>query len=261
MPGFTNDLRFSWRMFLRRPGTSAAAVFTVALGIDANAAIFSVLNAVLLRPLPFREPDRVVVGWESYEAITNGFFGGRISVRLKTWMAWKERTRSFEALTAGEFTNVNVTGVGRPERIEAARIASDFFDVLGVHVAAGRNLSREDQRGRSVLISHRFWISHMARSPSALGGTVRVDGADYRVVGIVPEQFYLPAFMQGFDQQRPDLWIGIDPESLRSRIDSGANSWIVFARLKPGITVQHANAELRALTARLRQEDRDAYTG
>lgn len=261
MPGLIEDLRFGWRMFLRRPGSSAVAVLTLALGIGANSAIFSVLNAVLLRPLPFRDPDRVVVGWESYEAIKTDFFSKRIPVRLKTWLAWKERSRSFEALTAGQFTNVDITGIGRPERVEAARIPSDFFDVLGVRIAYGRNLSREGERGRSVLISHAFWVSHMGHAPSALGRTVHVNGADYHVVGILPQEFHLPAFMEGFDQQRPALWIGIDLESQRSRAAMMANSWIVFGRLKPGITVQHANAELRALMAGLRRQDPDAYAG
>jgi putative ABC transport system permease protein len=241
--------------------TSALAVLTLALGIGANSAIFSVLSAVLLRPLPLRDPDRIVVGWETYEALRSGFLAGRIPVRLKTWLSWKERSRSFEGLTAARFTQVNLTGAGKPERIEAARIAADFFDVLGVHAALGRSLSREDQRGRAVLVSYGFWKSHLGGTSNALRRSVRIEGEEHSIVGVLPADFHLPALREGFEQHRPAVWIAVDPEALRRGSDAPQPVWTVFARLKPGVSLDQARADLAAVTARLREEDPDSYRG
>jgi putative ABC transport system permease protein len=257
--GLAEDLRFGWRILVKTPGTSVLAVLTMALAIGANTAIFSVLNAVLLRPLPFRDPNRVAVVWETYEALNFGFFAGRIPARLKTWLAWKERTRSFESLSAAHFVHVNLTGTARPERIEAARVPADFFDVLGVVPVVGRGLSREDQRGRAVLVSHGFWKSRLGETPEALGRRVWIDGREHTVVGVLPETFHLPALMEGFDQKRPEMWIAVEPEALRSSPEAPAPSWTVFARMKRGVSPDQAHADLHAVTARLRQEDPGAY--
>ncbi|MBM3744647.1 MAG: ABC transporter permease [Acidobacteria bacterium] len=248
-------------MLARSPGASAIAILTLALGIGANTAIFSVLSAVLLRPLPFHDPDRVVVAWEPYEAVGSRFFAGRMPARLKTWLLWKQRNRTFEGLTATQVTHVNLTGAGKPERIEAARIPADFFEVLGVRAAVGRDLSREDQRGRAVLVSHGFWTSHLGGTPGALGRSVRIDGAEHGIVGVLPASFHLPALMEGLDQQRPELWIAVDPEVLYSDPNAAVSAWTVLARLKPGVSLDQARADLRTMTARLRQEDPDFHTG
>jgi len=181
-----NDLRFAFRQLLKNPGFTAVAVLTLALGIGANTAIFSVVNAVLLRPLPFAEPDRLVWMWGN---IRNG--GNQASVSPLDFLDYREQNKSFEqlaAMTSGPGYR-NLTGDGDPQRLEAAWVTGNYFQALGVEPALGRTFRLENEhpgRNEVVVLSHGLWQRQFGGDPSIVNRTIRLDGRNYEVLGVMP---------------------------------------------------------------------------
>jgi len=247
------DLRYALRSLLRNPGFCAVAILALALGIGPNTAIFAMVNAVLLRPLPVPEPDRVVMIWGTM--LKSGF--DQLTVSAADYLDWKAQASSFDQMAAAfaipEY-GLNVSGTGEPERVSAALASREFLPALGIRPIAGRNfLADEDRPGGApaVLISNAYWQRRFRSDPAAVGRTLTVDGVPRTVVGIVPHELG--------EMIAADLWLptAIDPKNPERR---NRNFWIV-AHLKPGVTAAQARAEMTVIARRLEEAYPATNTG
>jgi putative ABC transport system permease protein len=245
MPGFAQDVRYALRALRKNPGFTAVAVLTLALGIGANTAAFSVLNAVILRPLPYQSPDRLTLLWT--EIPTQALREGRSA--FGDVEQWRARSRSFADMAVLDPVRLTLTGESGSEQVTVGRVSPNFFPLLGVQPSFGRNFSTQeaDERQRVVVISHNFWQTRFGGAPEALGRTIVLDRMPSRIVGILPEDV-----LQG----DADIW---EPHTLFANWDAlraarGAGSWMVYARLRPGVTLAQAQAEMSAIARRLDEE-------
>jgi putative ABC transport system permease protein len=247
MSTLIQDLRYGLRMLARNPGFTVVAVITLALGIGANTAIFSVVNAVLLRPLPYKDPDRLVFVWE-----TDRQRGGRWhSVTPADFVDWREQNGVFEDMAAVKHSDVILTGTGELTRLWAPRVPASFFPLLGVAPALGRTfLAEEDRPGGDpvAILSHRLWQERFGADPRLIGKTLTLDGEMHTVVGIMPPSF---RFFDVFRGAKPaDLWLPYpfkdDPPTQRdvARLQ-------VIARLKPGVSLAQAQVGMETIARRL----------
>lgn len=242
------DLRYAARSLRKSPGFAAVAVLTLAIGIGANTAIFSVVSSVLLRPLPYGEPDRVVMVWNSFSD------RDQMSLSAPELMDYRQGIRSLEELAAYRQTDVNLTGDAEPERLSAARVTANLFDALGTEAMNGRTFTaEEDVSGRDdvVALSHGLWRRRFGGEPSIVGSTIRVDGRLRTVVGVMPASFRLPVDYETEDATQ--LWVplALNPDDLGGR---GFHNLQGVGRLRPGATIEQANAELEVLTRRWIEE-------
>jgi predicted permease len=242
------DLAYAVRMLRQNPGFAAAAVLTLALGIGANTAIFSVCNAVLLKPLPYSEPDRIVMLWEQPRV------GTPHTVSPANFVDWREQTRSFSEVAALRSTSSMIlVGQGEPARLKAAAVSSNFFSLLGIQIRFGRNfLAEEDQPNRNqvVILSHRIWQERFGSQPDIAGRTVTLNDASYMVAGVLPPDFQFASKASEFQAQNQfDIWT---PLALNmEKLQRGTHPLRVFARLKSGVGLEQAQAELNVLGANL----------
>jgi putative ABC transport system permease protein len=240
------DLRLAVRSLFKSPGFVIAAVLVIALGIGANTAIFSVVNAVLLRPLPFENPDQLVV---LYHTPPQKSFPGmtRFSVSPANYYDWKSMSSSFQQTAIYGFKSFNLTGVDKPENVVGAGIEPSFFSVFGIQPMIGRGFStEEDQPGHEkvVVLSHRFWKERFNSDPGVVGRTVDFDGEKYSVVGVMPESFARPSWA--------DVWTPLALKSTERSV-RGMHDYLVIGRLKPGVTIQQANTDLATVSNKLAQ--------
>lgn len=236
--------RHALRQLLRRPGFAVVAVATLALGIGANTAIFSVVNTVLLRPLPYAQPERVVAVWNSFDGRED------YSLSAPELIDYRREIRSFEHLAAYEVTEANLTGDGPPERLSIALVTANLFSALGVDAAVGRTfVADEDVPGRDdvVVLGHGLWQRRFGGDPSVVGRTMRLDGRSRRVVGVMPSTFRLPHDFEA--ENATQLWVplALDLDDLGGR---GYHGLDAVARLRPGASLAEANAELRVVAQR-----------
>jgi predicted permease len=235
------DVRFGLRMLRKNPGFTAVAVLTLGLGIGANTAIFSLIHAVLLRPLPFPEPDRLVRIWERRSASRDA----NIPVSGHEFVAWSEQSRAFERMALFDTGALTLTGRGDPESVGILRVSSDFFPLLGVRPAAGRAIqSGEDGSGheRVAVLSDGFWRRRFGGDSSLVGQPITLDQQIYTVVGVMPP---LPQTLT------PDLWVPMDVASEALKV--GRHSLSVIGRLKPGVTLPAAQSDLDVVAKTLEQ--------
>jgi putative ABC transport system permease protein len=245
METLIKDIRYGVRGLWKRPGFTAVAVLTLALGIGANTAIFSVVNAVLLRPLQFRDPDRLVMIWE--DATFAGF--PRNTPAPANYFDWKAQTQSFEDMAATAEETFNLTGDGEPERVAAYSVSSNFFPLLGVPPALGRTfLPDEDRVGASkvAVLSYALWQTRYGGDPQVINRDIQVDGAKHTVVGVMPAGFQ-------FMESDVRLWVplAMEPEVAANR---GGHFLTVVGRMKPGVSLEQANADLTSVMARLTKD-------
>jgi len=239
------DLRYGFRTLLKNPGFTAIAVIALALGIGANSAIFSVVNTVLLRPLPYQDSDRLVMVWE--DATMHGY--PRDTPAAANFVDWRTQNHVFEDMGAVADLSANLTGVGDPERIEAARANASVFSVLGLAPRLGRAFSpEEDQDGANkvVILSSRLWQRRFSADPSIVGKQITLNGQSHTVVGVMPPQFQFPS-------QDVELWVPM-AFTAQQAANRGSHYLQVVARLKPGVTVQQAQAEMSTIATRLQQQ-------
>src|SRR5215475_5495280 len=234
------DLRFGLRMLLKRKGVSAVAALTLALGIGANTAIFSVMNGVLLKSLPFPEADRLVVLNEASKS------SPVMSVSYLNLRDWQRRQTVFENLTAYLPGSFVLTGAGEPEEIGGRLVTANFFATLGVWPALGRAFTEdEDKPGgeRVVILSHRVWEGHFNGDPNLVGRTIQLNGASHMVVGVTAADFDF----YGRGNLYNDLFLPIGQKAgLDYMRDRGAHPAInAIGRLKPGVTIGQARAEMK----------------
>ena len=238
------DIRFALRSLRRAPGFAATIVVTLALGIGASTAIFSIVRGVLLRPLPFNHPDRLVRIWE-----VSPRGDDHNIVSIGNYVSWRDQARSFSAIGAhsGLF-GVTLVDAGEPTRITTADLTPSVMRVLGARAALGRTFVPDDDKGdgRAVVLSHEFWTRRFGADPRIVGRRLTINEAPYTIVGVMPAAFEFPA--AGVDIWRPVTTDRIDPGERRS------HNWYVVARLGPGATLAGAAAEMRTIAAALARE-------
>lgn len=245
-----NDCRHALRLFWKRPGFSAVVVLTLGLGIGANSAIFSVINAVLLRPLPYRAPDRLAMLWSEHSA--HGLKEGRVS--LLNFADWKSRSHTFEDMTLfiGQ-TFLLGNADGPPERMREARVPANFFPLLGVEPMLGRLFSSDEERQRApvAILSYELWQARFAGSPNVLGADIVKDGRKSRVIGVMPASFQFP--FPDTQVWEPitthPYWAARDEKSTRS-----ASNWYVLGRVRAGVPWASVQAEMSSIAGQLQAE-------
>lgn len=254
MDTLLKDIRFGIRGLLKRPGLTTVAVITLALGIGANTAIFSVVNAVMLRPLPYRDPDRLVSLWERVPGY------GQWRVAPANFLDWKKQNTTFEDIAAFGASTRTLTGIGDPEQILGTRASEGFFQVVGVDPILGRSFIREEYepgKGQVVILGQAFWERRFGGSREILGKPVTLDQMVYTVVGVMPAGIYpvwpTTAGRISFDPDEQQFWT---PMSFSAEFASYRSAHVlgVLGRLKPRITLEQAQAEMNTIGARLEQE-------
>ena len=246
-----SDLRYGLRMLASTPRVTVAALLSLALGIGASTAVFTVINAVMLQPLPYTDPDRLVMVWETAPG------NDRRWVAPANFLDWRRETRAFEALAAWDEVSVNLTGRERPERLRAVSASGNLFELLGVSAAAGRGLTAADDAPGATpvaVLTHGLWHRMFGGSPAALGQTLRLDGRSVSIVGVLPPDFRLV--------EEIELYISGDRGIPRSYpfpgdITQVRDSHLIFVagRLRAGAALEQAQAEVSTLMRRLE----DAY--
>ncbi|HYV03761.1 MAG TPA: ABC transporter permease, partial [Blastocatellia bacterium] len=251
MDTLIRDIRYGSRMLLKNPGFTLIAVCALALGIGANTAIFSVVNSVLLRPLPYPDSNRLVQLRESKVPEHPDF-----DVTPGTFLEWQKRSTTFEQVGAYYSTSVNLVSREEPERLRAARVSAGLIDLLGVGPVTGRDfLSEEDREGRDAvaIISHRIWQRQFGADAGVLGQTIKLDGIDRVIVGVMP-----PAF--AFPETETDAWLPLAFDD-DDRQAFGAHFVSVLARLKRASTLQQAQSEMTSIAEQLAAEHSDVKAG
>jgi predicted permease len=255
METLLNDLRLTVRSLLRSPGFTAAALLTLALGIGANAAMFSIVRGVILRPLPYADPDRLI---RVYEA-NAGQVLANISVSVPAYEDFRREARSISAMAGFQSNTQIITGRGDAVEVPTTFVLGDFFGTLGVPPSIGRPLTENDvqQALRHAVISERFWRSYFQSDPRIIGSTLSFTGRSYTVVGVMPDQFRFPT-------ADIDVWT---PRTVLTAQEIGTNvvrtrrMLDVVARVAPGRTLEQARDELKAISTRMAAQAPTAYSG
>src|SRR5215472_5441416 len=246
METLLQDLRYGVRMLRKSPGFAAVAVITLALGIGANTAIFTVVNGVLLNPLPYPQPEQLVALYQR----TPNF--AEASIPYPNFLDWRRENRSFSDLAAYRHDDFSLTGRGEPERLEGEMVSASFFPLLGVKPALGRTFTEsEDLLGGApvALISESLWRRKFASSPDAVGESIDLNDTLYTVVGIIPATFHY--HNENFHQDK-DVYVPLgqwsDPLFRDRHTGMGMDA---LGRLKPGVTVEQARADLNTVAEQL----------
>jgi putative ABC transport system permease protein len=240
------DIRYGLRTLRRSPGFAFAALVTLACGIGANTAIFSLLYGVLLRPLPYRDPARLVVLNETTPAV------GLVSVSYPNFLDWRAQTHSFAAMNAVTQVSFNLAGVSQPENISGDAVSPGFLSMMGVRPIVGRDFSADEDKAGTpavVLLSYDLWQSHFGGDRDVSGRTITLDGRPVTVVGVLPADYLA---VDKTDVLEPmGVWAAANPDSVNNRSDRGDT--VVVGRLAPGATLGQARAEMEGIAARLAQ--------
>jgi predicted permease len=240
-----SDVRYGFRMLRKHAGFTAVAIMTLALGIGANTALFSVVNGVLLNPLPYPQPEQLVTLHESKPNFQTG------AISYPNFRDWRKDNRSFSSLAVCRPYSFSLTGMGEAEQVRAQFISSDFFSLLGVNPAIGRALAPgEDEVGAApvALISAGFWKRKFGSSPEAIGRSITLDGKRFTIVGVIPRDFDL--LIRLF--RTSEVYVPIGQWTNNLLLDRGAGLGIHgLGRLKPGVTIEQARADMRRVAANL----------
>ena len=248
MEHLVRDGRFALRTMARKPAFTAMAVIIIALGVGANTAVFSLVRAVMLRPLPFASPDRLVMVWEDASFVNFP----KNTPAPANFVDWKDRNEVFEDMAAVRIRDFNLTGDGEPEKVYGYGVTANFFSVLGVAPVIGRTIAPEDDRpeaNKVAVISYPLWQSRYGGDPGIIGRDILLDDQKHSVIGVMP---------RGFQFLDPDvrIWVpaAFTPRQLASR---GSHYLQVVARLKPAVTIERANNDIKAITAQIARDNPD----
>src|SRR6185369_1730870 len=249
-----NDLQYGLRMLWKHKGVSAIALLTLALGIGVNSAIFSVVNAVVLRPLPYPESERLMVVWGNLHK--TGL--EEIEISALEFQDFQQQCQAFEHIAAYAIQGLNLTGVDQPERVRGATVSANLFPTLRVQPQLGRNFTvDEDSAGNDtvVILGDSLWQRRFGGDPSVINKTVQLDGRTLTVIGVMPANFHFP-------DRDTEAWIPLafTPDLLEEN-NRGSHFLNVIGRLKSGITPSQAQADLDTVTTRLSQEHVSTYRG
>jgi putative ABC transport system permease protein len=247
------DLRFALRMFRKSPGFTAIAILTLALGIGATTAIFSVVNSALLRPLAYRDPQRLYLVREIVPQLAK--FYPTLSANLPDFHIWQKQVHAFADVAIAESTTADLTGHDEPEVLHGVRASANIFSVLGTHPALGRTFRPEEDdsgRGRVLILTDAFWRNRFQGDPSAIGKTITLDGVPHEIVGILPASFPFPQVLGGADSySRLAFFKPLNgPESYEQSL-IGEFDFAAVARLSPGVTQDQALAELNVVQSQI----------
>lgn len=255
METLIQDIRYGIRSMSKSPGFVAIAVITLGLGIGANTAIFSVVNAVLLRPLPFKDPDHVVLVWGYLERYAQT--AEKLPSSAGNYLALKDQTQSFEHLSAFRSWSWQLTGGGEPEQLQGARVSANFFAAVGASPMLGRAfVAEEDDPNRPpvAIISHGLWQRQFGSDPNAVGRTMRLSGQTVTVVGVMPPEFRFPGganLIPGLQFAfQNDVWVPLALSDWEKAQQGNLNLAMV-GRLKPGVTTAQAELETRSIQSGL----------
>jgi len=253
MRAFRQDFKYALRVLARQPGVTFVAVLTLALGIGANSAIFSAVNAVLLRPLPYDDPDRLVTVWEKRPA--EGVNDNVVSPA--DFLDWARMNQSFEAMAAMTNTTSDLTGQGEPEKLNVGVVSPPFFDILRVRPALGRSFRSEEAivgRPRVIMLAHDLWKTRFGSDPAVIGRTMTLNGNPYEIVGVLPSSFEFP-------DDTVDIWAPLQLEGSAQPLSRTSHQFTVSARLKPNVSVQQARADMERIGQALQQQYPDLNRG
>jgi predicted permease len=241
------DLRYGARMLLKSPGFTLIAVITLALGIGANTAIFSLVNSILLRQLPFRQPEQLV------RVDSRRLASGKYSFTLPDFIDYRDQNQSLSGIAAYASWSANLTDQGEPEQLQGLRISANAFELLGVEAVAGRVLAPgDDAPGQQyvAVLSYGLWRRRFGADPQLVGKKLTINGASYTVVGVLPPQFFFP---NGVREAELAVPLAPDADPLRG-VRASTNFLRALARLKPGVTREQAEADLTAVAERIRRQ-------
>ncbi|HYL98797.1 MAG TPA: ABC transporter permease, partial [Blastocatellia bacterium] len=249
MDGLIHDLRYGFRTLLKTPAFTIVAVLTLALGIGANAAIFSFVDGVLLKPLPYPDPDKILLIWEKPPG------GERNGVSTLNYLDWHNQNKVFQYTAAVTGKPVSLSGTGQPERLNAQTVSASYFDILGIGAAVGRTFAPdEDQPGKDqvAVLSARTWKSRFGSDPNIIGRSITLDGRPYSVIGVMPAESV-------FDRAWPEIWLPLAfyPDDMTRNFH-----WMrVFGRLKPGVSMAQAQADMDGIARRIEDNYPDSNKG
>src|SRR5712664_163349 len=242
---FLLNVRYTFRQITKSPGFFLVAIVALALGIGANTAIFSAVEAVLLKPLPFAQPDRLVIVWEDMSFL--GFANN--TPAPANYVDWRAQNRVFTDMAATRFTTASLTGDGQPEQLSGKQVTPNFFDVLGVQPAVGRPFTPEEDQARSpvVVLSYGVWRRRFGGDETLIGREILLNGVQTKVVGVMPKVFFFS------DRKNSDYWTptGFTPEQWARR---QSHFLTVVARLKPGVTKQQAQKDMERVAGDLQKQ-------
>jgi putative ABC transport system permease protein len=246
MSAFLQDLRFALRLLVKNPGFALMAAIIMALGIGANTAIFSIVNKVLLEPLPFRDADRIVQIWHtppqsSFPGMTT------FAISPANFLDWQKENHVFDKMALYSGAHFDITGTGKPEAITSGIVSPDFFTALGVEPIHGRLFRPEENnpgQNHEVILSYNFWQTHYGTDPGAVGKTINLDGEPYTVIGVMGPAMNKPGFAQ--------MWVPLDLTPAEAAVRNNHN-FLALGRLKPGVTLEQAQSEMNTISQRLEQ--------
>jgi putative ABC transport system permease protein len=250
---FRQDIKYAVRVLARQPGVTFVAVLTLALGIGANSAIFSAVNAVLLRPLPYDDPDRLVTLWEKrpLEGVMDNV------VSPADFADWSKMATSFDSMAAMSVVPADLTGVGDPVRLFVGAVTTQFFDVLRVNPLLGRGFRPEEGvagKHRVVILGHKLWTTRFGSDRSIVGRTLALNGIPHEVVGVLPQTFEFP-------DDTLDMWAPIPLEGLPEPLPRASHQYSVYARLKAGVSLEQARTDMDRVGKLLEQQYPDTNRG
>ncbi|HYL83652.1 MAG TPA: ABC transporter permease [Candidatus Angelobacter sp.] len=250
------DLRFAARMLRKSPGFTAVAVLTLALGIGANTAIFSVVNGALLRPLSYSDPQQLYVVHEIVPQLAK--FSPELDANLPDFRIWQKQVHSFAGVAIAESTGADLAGAGEPEVIRGVRASANIFDVLGARPALGRKFRPEEDdpgRGLVVILTDSFWRARFQSDPSAVGKSIALDGVPHEIVGILPSSFRFPPALGGTGRSaRLSFFEPLNGPKTYEQGLIGEFDFAAVARLKPGVTAEQALAELNLVQSQIAKD-------
>jgi putative ABC transport system permease protein len=259
-PGFfletlANDIRFALRILRKSPGFTCVAILTLALGIGANTAIFSVVDAVLLRPLPYAQPDRLVTVTESERPFD---LLSKNEVAPGNFVDWRARNRVFAEIGASHMAGYSITGEDRPERVQIANISAGMLHMLGLRPAMGREFNSSDDRNgapRVLMLTDELWKSRYAADPNIVGKIIHLDTNPYTVVGVLPRGLVFP-------RDSAQIWVPLEQTITPADLHWYSSHYLeVYARLKPGVTVTQASQEMSRIAAQIKKEQPQSNSG
>lgn len=253
MRNLLQDLRFGIRQMLKSPGFAIATILTIALGIGATTAIFSLVNAVLLRPLPFKDPDRLIAAGPVDDRRPD-FASSVGAMSYPDFFDWRSQNHSFSTLAEFRDNTFTLTGAGEPRHLDGEVVSADFFKALGVEPALGRGIALDDEKPAThvMVLSHELWTSTFGSDPAIIGRAVRLDDKSYNVIGVMPVGFEFP-----IQTPAPQLWTSLGDDAYDPTggtpltAQRGAHMLGLVGRLRPGVSLPQATADLSVITRNL----------
>ena len=243
------DLRFAHRMLLKNPGFATVAILTLALGIGANTAIFSYVDGILLKPLPYANPERICMVWEKPPG------GGRNGISTLNYLDWASQNQVFDHIAAQRYDSITLTGAGKPIRLRAVKVSAGYFEIFGARAALGRTFAPdEDQLGkpRTAILSNRLWKSQFGEAKDIIGRKILLDSEPYTIIGVMPAA-------SPFDRQFNEIWTPLvfEPKDMSRNF----HWFIASARLKEGVTLVQARAQMNLIGERIARLYPDSNKG